>query len=74
MTLPPNIPWLASGYAFYSSTDQRFGGFVRFFGEAQKMCQEEADGVLGWVERDPGLWEAKDSGTGTIYEINEIEH
>jgi len=70
----PNIPWHTVRYSYYSSDDLMFGSVVLDFHVAQQECQAVAQVSLHWTETDPGIWEATDPKTGTVYEINEVHY
>lgn len=71
-----SVPAIRSslGYAFCSSRDATFGGFVRHLDEAMQECQGVAEGGLTWTETEFGLWEATDPVTLAVYEIDAREY
>ena len=61
----------AVGYEFESSHDLTWGGFCQTLMEAQQECQAVAAGDLCWDVIDEGVWGARDSANGALYQIEQ---
>lgn len=62
---------VAVGYAFSSSHDLNWGGFCQGLEEAQQECQAAAAGDLRWALVDEGVWAARDTIGGALYQIEQ---
>ena len=62
---------VAVGYAFGTSEDPGWGGFCQTLMEAQQECQAVATGDLHWDLIDDGLWAARDSLNGALYQVEQ---
>ena len=60
---------VAVGYEFASSHDQTWGGFCQRLEEAQQECQAVTDDAFHWALVDEGMWAARDSTSGALYQI-----
>ena len=61
----------AVGYEFETSHDLTRGGFCQGLEEAQQECQAVAAGDLHWAEVDEGIWVARDTVNGALYQIEQ---
>ena len=60
------------GYAFASSHELSWGGFCLSLDEAQQECQAAAAGDLHWDLVDEGIWVARDTVNGALYQIEQL--
>ena len=62
---------VAVGYEFGSGHDLGWGGFCQTLAEAQQECQAVAAGDLHWDVIDDGVWAARDSVNGALYQVEQ---
>ena len=60
------------GYGFASSHELSWGGFCLSLDEAQQECHAAAAGDLHWAEMDVGVWAARDTVNGALYQIEQL--
>ena len=63
---------VAVGYQFENSQSTVWGGFCQTLEEAQQECQAVAAGDLKWDLIDEGIWAARDSVSGALYQIEQL--
>ena len=63
---------VAVGYQFVNSRDINWGGLCLTLEEAQQECQAAAAGDLRWDVIDEGIWAARDSVNGALYQIERL--
>lgn len=59
------------GYEFTTSDDLTWGGFCQTLQQAQQECQAVAAGALFWDLIDEGVWAARDTVNGALYQIEQ---
>ena len=59
------------GYEFATSDDLNWGGFCQTLEQAQQECQAVAAGDLFWDLIDEGVWAARDTINGALYQIEQ---
>ena len=62
---------LGVGYEFATSGDPTWGGFCQTMEQAQQECQAVAAGDLHWDLIDEGIWAARDTVSGALYQIEQ---
>ena len=60
------------GYEIVNSHELTWGGFCLSLDEAQQECQAVAAGDLHWDLVDEGIWAARDTVNGALYQIEQL--